>query len=142
MAGSSVPGAAIPGLAVPGLAGAGGGGIAVIGTWTASRTIGSGTEIPYPPTMPLACPVSNTGDAGNGLIAFVSWTLPAGYLGADMAVSDDAQPSHGTWSPSFNFNKSPLIISSAMIEVSVLSGLIRITDKAVSICNFSKSTRA
>ena len=93
----SVPGLLTPGTAVPGLAGA----VpspppAVAGTWTASRAIGDGTGIPDPPTMPLECPVANSGDPGNGLVAFLGWTLPQGYLGADMAVTDDA---HNTWQP-------------------------------------------
>ena len=51
-------------------------------------------------------------------------------------------PSQGTWSPSFNFNKSPLTIFSANTEVSVLSLFMRTTRRAVNICNFSKSIRA
>ena len=68
----------------------------LIAQWTGTQAIGDGTGTPLPPTMPLEVPVSNTGDSGNGLIALVSWTLPPGYLGADMAVTDDA---HNTWWP-------------------------------------------
>src|ERR1700689_3740343 len=77
----AVPGLAVPGLATPGQSGvAPSSGPSITGTWTAPRAIGNGRGSPAPPTMPLACPVANTGDLGNGMIAFVSWTLPAGYL--------------------------------------------------------------
>ena len=94
----AVPGLAVPGLATPGQSGLppSPSGPAIVGTWTTSRVIGNGTGIPDPPTMPLELAVDNTGDSGNGLVAFVSWTLPPGYLGADMAVTDDA---HGVWWP-------------------------------------------
>lgn len=96
--GSFVPGMAVPGLAVPGLAAAPAtpAGVGVAGQWTATRGITSGNGIPDPPTMPLDCPVANTGLETNGMVAFVSWTLPAGYLGADMIVTDDA---HNVWWP-------------------------------------------
>lgn len=68
----------------------------VTGIWTASQAIGNGTGIPAPPTMPLPCPVENSGDEGAGMVALLGWTLPPGYLGADMAVTDDA---HNAWWP-------------------------------------------
>ena len=70
--------------------------VAVVSQWTASQGITSGTGIPDPPSMPLECPVANTGSAESMLAAFVTWTLPPGYLGADMAVTDDA---HNKWFP-------------------------------------------
>ena len=117
---SAVPGIAIPGASVPGtpyrvvtpataggsaglapMAPAGSGTVAYHGTtvlaqWTGSRAIGDGSGIPAPPTMPLEVPVANSGTSGNGMVAFVSWTLPPGYPGADMAVTDDA---HNVWWP-------------------------------------------
>ena len=93
---SAVPGEAVPGWITPGDAGEESGPPDVLGTWTATRAITSGTGIPAPPSMSLDCAISNTGDTGNGLVAFLSWTLPANYLGADMAVSDDAD---NVWFP-------------------------------------------
>jgi len=68
--------------------------ITVINTWTANRAIVSGFSLNAPPSGSLDCPVAST--TGNWLIAFCSWTLPAGYLGGTMAVSDDV---HGYWIP-------------------------------------------
>lgn len=97
MGSAAIPGLAVPGLAIPGESGAPPSPApAIVGTWTATRAIGSGAGIPDPPTMPLECPVENSGLAANGMVAFLSWTLPPGYLGADMAVSDDA---HNVWWP-------------------------------------------
>ena len=95
--GSATPGILVPGSATPGFAvGLVDPGPSVSGLWTGSQGIGNGSGIPDPPSMPLAVPVDNTGDPDNGLVAFLSWTLPPDYLGADMAVTDDA---HNVWFP-------------------------------------------
>lgn len=96
MGGTSRPGMAVPGLAVPGLPVSTVSPPVVVAQWANSRAIADGTGTPLPPSMPLETAVANSGDLGNGLIAFVSWVLPAGYLGCDMAVSDDAR---NVWQP-------------------------------------------
>lgn len=68
--------------------------VAVVNTWTHSRVISSTFVLNGPASESLDCPVS-PGD-GSWLIAFCSWTLPPGYLGCTMAVSDDV---HGFWIP-------------------------------------------
>ena len=70
--------------------------VAVVSQWTDSQGITNGNGIPNPPSFPLECAIANTGSTGNMLVAFVTWTMPAGYLGADMAVTDDA---HNVWFP-------------------------------------------
>jgi hypothetical protein len=68
----------------------------VINTWTASRQLtGSGTQPGAPMNASLDCPVAS-GSTGTWLIAFCSWTLPPGFLGATMEVADDV---HGFWIP-------------------------------------------
>src|ERR1039457_3476572 len=71
-----------------------GGAPEVVNTWQNSRSITTGFAIAPPAGASLTCPVASS--AGNWLIAFVSWTMPAGYLGCTMAVADDQ---HGFWVP-------------------------------------------
>jgi hypothetical protein len=66
----------------------------VVNTWQASRSITTAFALVSPASGSLACPIASS--AGNWLIAFVSWTMPPGYLGCTMAVADDQ---HGFWVP-------------------------------------------
>ena len=66
----------------------------VVNTWANTTAITTYFARAAPASASLTCPVASS--AGNWLIAFVSWTMPAGYLGCTMAVADDQ---HGYWVP-------------------------------------------
>lgn len=68
--------------------------VAVVNTWQNSRAIVTSFALAAPAGASLTCPVASS--SGNWLIAFVSWTMPVGYLGCTMAVADDQ---HGFWVP-------------------------------------------
>jgi hypothetical protein len=62
--------------------------------WTAQRVIGTTFAGGPPAAASLDCPVNSAG--GAWLAAFVSITLPPGFLGSNVGVADDV---HGFWFP-------------------------------------------
>lgn len=71
------------------------------GTWTATTALPAGYAVPPPAARSLPCPIANTGQGGNWLIAFAAWRTPPGIL-TTVAVGDDSwntSPGVNLWEP-------------------------------------------